>query len=751
MRAKSIAIFLTVVVALVSVSLFQVDRAIFNDQVLSGQGGARAQIAALIPAFQGEFRLINENFRTAAPEAFGKNADFGDAVSKRFEMLAKLKLDETGWIIEERAFHNSSGIKSWAENYTQIALKALKPRDIPLGGTALTALLDPQRRPFFLWIFRSDNDQWFGAITKSDVFQALVDRQRGQAASVFLVNNTGQVLGHTTPEYVGTLMSDDPIVAEIISTQKKQGVGLFQGGQGEVQGLYEQVPGTNVSVILARPMAPLKANREAVRLQILLMGAGLALFGLAALLLSIRDNPSRVPNWMPTTPLPPLPAVASSTPVRAGTPSSAAGATPTTDKGDLMREKMNAYVTSASALAREMHAPLIRILSQAQLLKAKAVGHEEVGRIEQLAREARGIVLKLLSFAGEEEFAPESTSVNEVLNRSLSVFEGKLQSKGIRVEKDLKRMPEITAHPLALLKIFEVLFNNAIESMERMPNKNLHLSLDTEDSKLVFRMRDSGEGVSPDKVSRVFDPFFTTKSPSQHSGLGLSTAFGLAREFGGELFFESTPGKGSLITLKFPVGVNANTPGLAPAQTAPVQAVPPKVAAASTPVSRPEPPPAPVSPAIAVRATPAAKTPAPAPVNLDLDLNLELVGEFADRQSPPTSSPDDFSNVRIGAAGSLIQEKALAETLSILDQVDRPSPLGKPVAPDVGPNFPDEFSDTGPSIALKPQPVKPPPPGPKTPGGNKIDKPQIQIKKNLNSAGRMASTEVAIRRPGERK
>lgn len=775
MRAKSIAIFLTVVVALIGVSLYQVDRGVFSDQISQGEGAARSQIAALVPAFQGEFKSINEHFKIVAPQVLGRNADFSDAISNRFEMVARLLQNDGTWTIQQRAFHDKAGrVKTWAENYSQVALKSVKPKDIPLGGTALVVLLDPQRRPFFLWILRDEKDQWSAAITKTDIFQAIIDRQRGQSTAIFLVNKSGQALGHTTADYVGSILKDDPIVAEILRSNKRQGVGLFKDAKGDdLQGLYEQIPGSNVLVVLSRPLNLLRDNRANLRWQILLMGGGLALVGLAAILLTIKDPPpNRAPlhsGFIPSSPSPssgaaPPPTITAST---ASVPSSSANP-------DLAREKMKAYTVSASALAREMHGPLTRILSQAQLLKAKGIAAEEVQRIEELARAGRGVVLKLLSFAGEEEFRAEPTSINEVINRTIGIFESKFQSKGIKVEKNLKRMPEIAAHPLALMKILEALFNNAIEAMERMPSKNLLLTLDAEGSAVVLKIKDSGEGISNEKVAQVFDPFFTTKNPSQHSGLGLSTAYGLVREFGGELQFQSQPGQGATVIMKFPIGIAA--PAVGPTMDPPKSArapvstklglpnfddlqltqvpLPPQFSRSTTnndvPAGKPFSTPQPVAPQQAMQQSAAPGIPQPPaprtrPRSMGIpqiepthgDFDLEIAGELAPpgagARAPnpltPPNKPTDQPATPTATngqhhAGSLIQDQAIEDTLSMIDQFD------------VGPA----------------KPLAPPKPGPsahpEASAFGKIDKPQFGPKK---PPPRGLASQVTIRKPGERK
>ncbi len=69
----------------------------------------------------------------------------------------------------------------------------------------------------------------------------------------------------------------------------------------------------------------------------------------------------------------------------------------------------------------------------------------------------------------------------------------------------------------------------------------------------LVTVEDTGEGISADLVERIFNPFFTTKDVGRGSGLGLSTALGIARAHGGWLAVETSPGKGSTFRLLLPV------------------------------------------------------------------------------------------------------------------------------------------------------------------------------------------------------
>jgi CheY-like chemotaxis protein len=88
---------------------------------------------------------------------------------------------------------------------------------------------------------------------------------------------------------------------------------------------------------------------------------------------------------------------------------------------------------------------------------------------------------------------------------------------------------------------------------------------------VMVGVADTGTGMTPEVLAKAFEPFFTTKPTGSGSGLGLSQVFGLARQSGGGVTIESTPGMGTTVRVYLPRALPAVSRGdvIAPGPAAP--------------------------------------------------------------------------------------------------------------------------------------------------------------------------------------
>ncbi|MCC6597628.1 MAG: hypothetical protein IT559_02425 [Alphaproteobacteria bacterium] len=72
---------------------------------------------------------------------------------------------------------------------------------------------------------------------------------------------------------------------------------------------------------------------------------------------------------------------------------------------------------------------------------------------------------------------------------------------------------------------------------------------------ICLSVTDDGAGMTVDVLERALDPFFTTKQKKAASGLGLAVVYGLVKQSGGVLDIVSSPERGAMVSLYFPLSV----------------------------------------------------------------------------------------------------------------------------------------------------------------------------------------------------
>ena len=145
-----------------------------------------------------------------------------------------------------------------------------------------------------------------------------------------------------------------------------------------------------------------------------------------------------------------------------------------------------------------------------------------------------------------DELECESVNLNELVDRMLSRFKGRL----LKVDVSLGRLADVWADPLALARVVEGMLEHALTAMEPAGGK-LSLSVEGGGGLETIVVSDSGCGISQDDLEQIFSPFFIRKEGV--SGVGLAVVKALVESHGGRVWCESQFGAGTTLYATFPV------------------------------------------------------------------------------------------------------------------------------------------------------------------------------------------------------
>jgi two-component system, NtrC family, nitrogen regulation sensor histidine kinase NtrY len=112
--------------------------------------------------------------------------------------------------------------------------------------------------------------------------------------------------------------------------------------------------------------------------------------------------------------------------------------------------------------------------------------------------------------------------------------------------------PEDIALEADYAQVEQILINlikNAIEALSGKKNGTIHLKAFYADNATLIQVADNGIGISGDIIEDIFVPFYTTKAHG--SGIGLSLSKQIMQNHDSTISVSSSPGKGSVFTLKF--------------------------------------------------------------------------------------------------------------------------------------------------------------------------------------------------------
>lgn len=220
-----------------------------------------------------------------------------------------------------------------------------------------------------------------------------------------------------------------------------------------------------------------------------------------------------------------------------------------------------------SVASHQLRTPLSAIRWETELLlckfrKEKIDGkqRESIENINTLSNKMTRLINDLLDVAridqGRLIIKRMPTNLVLITKGAITGVSPLTKEKSIEVIfSDTKKVPLVFGDPEKLQMVVENLLGNAIKYTTN--HGKIEIKLLKKGEFVIFSIKDNGVGIPLEQHGRVFDKFFRSdnivKYQTEGTGLGLYISKNIIGQLGGEIWFDSVEGLGSIFSFSIPV------------------------------------------------------------------------------------------------------------------------------------------------------------------------------------------------------
>jgi len=232
-------------------------------------------------------------------------------------------------------------------------------------------------------------------------------------------------------------------------------------------------------------------------------------------------------------------------------------------------QKMQAVGQLAGGIAHDFNNVLTAIIGFCDLLlmRHQAGDHSfaDIMQVKQNANRAANLVRQLLAFSRQQTLKPVVLSMTDVLAELVNLLRRLI---GEKIELNMAHSRDVSFVKADQGQLEQVIINLAVNARDAMPDggsltirtsnveqqetKRMGHDLLPRGSYVLIEVIDSGTGISKEHIGKIFEPFYTTKGVGEGTGLGLSTVYGIVKQFDGFVFVESVVGEGTTFSVYLP-------------------------------------------------------------------------------------------------------------------------------------------------------------------------------------------------------
>ncbi len=218
-------------------------------------------------------------------------------------------------------------------------------------------------------------------------------------------------------------------------------------------------------------------------------------------------------------------------------------------------------------MSHELRTPLNSIIGFSGILlknKDGSLTENDLKRSEKINRNGKHLlslindILDLSKIeAGKMEVNLTSCNISSLINEVIDLTHTQAEAKNIQLVHDVP-VDEwiIETDEQKLRQTLINLIGNAIKFTQQGCVTVILEPLNRTGGKTLIRVKDSGIGIPKEKLNEIFEPFRQADSSTTRqfggTGLGLTISRSMIRQLGGTLSVESSPGEGSIFSIRLP-------------------------------------------------------------------------------------------------------------------------------------------------------------------------------------------------------
>lgn len=224
-------------------------------------------------------------------------------------------------------------------------------------------------------------------------------------------------------------------------------------------------------------------------------------------------------------------------------------------------EKNDSQDNLVHLVTHELKSPLQTIKNFASLIKEDTESHFSAETEQCLDRmlvnldNMENMLIDLLELAKLDKTRFNFTRFNskEAVLKSIQTLEGLITVRQAEISID-NNLPEIVANETGMVHIFTNLISNALKYSKNDTVPQVKIAATENGACYEFTVADNGIGIAPQNREKIFELFYKNNDHPEDlsTGVGLAIVKKIVQNHNGEIWVESTPGKGSNFKFTLP-------------------------------------------------------------------------------------------------------------------------------------------------------------------------------------------------------